>query len=288
MSVGIGFNKSKSKESGTRTGKSVTTPDVPQWLQDSIQGLTTKVGGLADADPSSYIAGADPLQSWAATSASKLSGSPWNFDAALDVTRGVAGADTPSLLDNLSAYQNPYKQQVVDALSADFDANAGKTRAAQKLNLAREGAFGGSGAAITQSATEGELARARDTGMSKTLSDMFMNTAGLAGQDADRKLADRSQKLAAASQMGALSSAFDANNRANIGTQADIGATLQALTQKAKQAPLDLASFLTGSYGDISSLLQALIGQTTTEDEQTTGSAKTTGFNANASYKYGG
>src|SRR5204863_7838261 len=121
------------------------------------------------------IAPADPLQTRAGESAAGLTGTPWNYDAAADLTRGAANttwldpymsADTPfasggKAYDYIDRYQNPFLHEVVDTSAADLDARAGQVRAQQSLDLAGSGAFGGSGAALTQSMSEGESARAR-------------------------------------------------------------------------------------------------------------------------------
>lgn len=89
-----------------------------------------------------------------------------------------------SLLDGLDKYMSPYTGQVVDAALADYDYGAGQTRASQALDEARSGAFGGSGAAIARSMTEGDLARGRGS-LSANLRDQgFTRGTGLSAQDA--------------------------------------------------------------------------------------------------------
>ena len=89
-----------------------------------------------------------------------------------------------SLLEGLDKYMSPYTGQVVDAALADFDFGAGQTRANQALEEARSGAFGGSGAAIGRSLTEGEIMRGRGSLSAQLRDQGFMRGAGLSAQDA--------------------------------------------------------------------------------------------------------
>jgi hypothetical protein len=102
-----------------------------------------------------------------------------------------------SVLDRLSSYMTPFRDQVLAAAMDDYDAEAGRRRAAQDLELAGQGAFGGSGAALTRSLSEGELARGRNSRLAGLLDQMFTQGAGLASGDADR----RQQASAAAAQL---------------------------------------------------------------------------------------
>jgi hypothetical protein len=101
------------------------------------------------------------------------------------------------VLDRLSSYMTPFRDQVLAAAMDDYDADAGRRRAAQDLELAGQGAFGGSGAALTRSLTEGELARGRNSRLAGLLDQMFTQGAGLASGDADR----RQQASTAAAQL---------------------------------------------------------------------------------------
>src|SRR4051794_39781860 len=97
MSLKIGGSKTKTSSSSNTTTNSTTTPNVPQWASDLTQNVAGRVGGLLNYDPQSFVAPANPLQTLAGANATNLSGSPWNFDSAADLTRGVANADAPSI-----------------------------------------------------------------------------------------------------------------------------------------------------------------------------------------------
>jgi hypothetical protein len=264
------------------TGNSVGT--APDWLTEAMKGITGNITTLGSHDPLSYVAGANPLQTQAGTIAGGLSGSPWNFDGAADLTRGVAAAAAP----HTSGVQAlPYVQQYMDSgldnyvksTLADFDFNAGKTRAADDLSLAGSGAFGGSGAALTKSATADALARARASTDAGLRSSAYTQALTAAGADATRQQGAKDlnaqlqaqgqdRTLAAARQLGDLSTTYDANQRANVGAQGAIGDMLRAITQQQAQAPLDLAKFTATSLPD---LLRGLFGQNTSGTSNTVG-----------------
>jgi hypothetical protein len=268
-----------SKSTSTKTGtfSTTTTPTLPDWASGAVQKGVGRVDGLYGLNPHDLIAPVHGLQNQAASRAGGLSGTPWNFDAAADLTRGAANTswldpymagDTPfasggKASNYIDQYQNPFLHDVVDSSAADFDAQAGQVRAQQSLDLAGSGAFGGSGAALTQSMTEGELARARAATLSGLRSQAFQTALGAAAGDADRAtqarlanaqlaLQDRAQKagfgfqgqqqqLEAARQLADLSSGFGANERANIATQAGLGETLRNIDQEQRQAPVTSA-----------------------------------------------
>ncbi|WP_293907468.1 hypothetical protein [Phenylobacterium sp.] len=266
--------KTKSTTNSSGTFNNTTTPIVPEWASSLTQGVAGRVGGLLSGDPQSLIAPVQGLQSQAAAGAANLTGMDFNYDGAADLTRGAArtswldphmSADTPfasggKAYDYVDRYLNPYLNQVVDSSSADLDAHAGQVRAQQSLDLAGAGAFGGSGAALTQSLTEGELARARASTLSGLRSQAYNTALGAAGGDADRAtqarianaqtaLQDRAQKvgfgfqgqqqqLQAANQLYQLSNAHDENLRGNIATQAGIGAALRGVDTETRQAPV--------------------------------------------------
>lgn len=79
--------KTKTTSSETKT----VTPTNPQWVTDGAQGLSQTIMNLGTKDPSSYIAGADPLQTQAAQGAAGLSVSPL-YGQAADIFGKVAGA----------------------------------------------------------------------------------------------------------------------------------------------------------------------------------------------------
>ncbi|MDO8799762.1 hypothetical protein [Phenylobacterium sp.] len=240
----------KTKTNETTRNHTVTAPTNPEWVTNMAQSLDLGIQRIGGASPYDYVAPVSALERQAEGGAAGLSGlrggnaqtvgsDAW-FSSLL--SGGAPSVGSASLLDNLSAYYNPYREQVIDAASVDFDANAGRTRAAQDLAIAGQGAFGGSGAALARSQTEGELARARSSGLAQMLSEMFTTSASLAGQDADRRQqasAANAQLALQDSQMKLQAAQDRANsNRADITTQAALGAQIRGVDDQMRKAPI--------------------------------------------------
>ena len=229
--------KTKTTSQSTQT----MTPNNPTWVTQGLESVGGALQGLMGRDPKSFVAGPSALQSKAFQDATGLTSSPY-FGQAGDIFGNVAKAGpntydfarageaqgyTPtqaaassytasSGLEGLDKYMSPYTGQVVDAALADFDYGAGQTRANQALEEARSGAFGGSGAAIGRSLTEGELARGRAT-TSANLRDLgFTRGAGLSFQDAAAR--NQAAQFNADAQMrAALANAQAQNEAAQFG-----------------------------------------------------------------------
>ena len=238
MSLKIGGSKTNTSGSSNTTTSSTTTPVVPDWASSLTQNVSGRVGSLLDNNPQSLVAPPDPLQNLAAGNATNLSGTPWDYDAAEQLSGAVANTDTPNIADYIGRFMDPYLKNVVNATSADLDANDGRVRAQQALDLAGSGAFGGSGAALTQSATEGELARARATTLGTLRSQGYAQALGGATSQAQLQQQQENQRLAAAQQMANIAGQYGANQRANIATQTATGDDLRNVAQQQAQAPV--------------------------------------------------
>lgn len=286
-----------SMERSSSAERSTMTPTHPQWVTDGVQGLSTRLGQLGQADPYGFVAPLSGLEQQAMGGAANLGRYGFAYDEAADWLRELPGQEVPvvqaaSLLDGIEGYYNPYRHQVVDAATADFDAHAGQTRAAQDLNLAGQRAFGGSGAAITRALTEGELARARASQVSNLLAGMFNTSAGLANQDADRRQQAASQsaqlaaqvgseslarRLQAANSLAGLAQARSASDRDDVATQAALGAQVRAADQAYRLAPYTV---LTNQADIMAKLPLELFRGTSTEGSSSStsnGSSNSTG-----------
>lgn len=257
FSIGGSASASKTTKSFSNNSSSTTTPTVPEWASNLTQSVAGRVGAVNGLDPYSLTSPVNALQQQAAGGASALSGTPWNYEAALGETGSVMNANAPrteavSASSYIDRYLNPYLREVVDSTSADLDADAGRVRAQQALDLAGAGAFGGSGTALTQSMTEGELARARASSLAGLRSQGFTTALGAAQQDATRRQSandlnaqlyagQMDRALASAGQLGSLASSYEAGQRANVATQAGLGETLRSIDQEQRQAPVTSA-----------------------------------------------
>lgn len=291
--MGLFSSKKSTKETSTSTSNidRTTTPVVPDWVLQPTQDLASKISGIGKTDPYSLVAGSNPLLNQAAAVAGGLNSQPWNYDTAADFTRQAGAAAAPSVqaasvLDNLGAYESPYTQRVRDATLAEFDHNAGMTRAQQQLDLANDSTFGGSGGSILRALTEGELSRNRASADANLLDQAFMRAASLSGEDANRRqsasaanaqfAADALQrKLQAGGQLADLASSFGANERANLSTMFDVGQYQRGIDQEQRNAPLTLLDFETSQLGKLP--LGLFTGEHTvgTETENSSATSKT-------------
>jgi hypothetical protein len=308
--VGLSSKKTSSTTNQTTSGttSSTTTPTNPAWVDSGLAGLGSTLSNLGSMNPSSFVAGPNALQTQAGTAASNLTSSP-DYSTASGILNSVAGqgantysantynptnAHAASLLDNLGAYMNPYTNDVVNTTLAGFDKNADMTRATQSLAEAKSGAFGGSGAALTRSLTEGELAQQRasteaglrdqafntganlsnlDAGRRQDVSLANANAANSAGQfnagalntagqfNAGQADNASTRQLAAAGGLTSNATAFGNDARSNATTQGDIGSILQQIQQNQAGAPLATAGTLASIYNTLP--LSLLHGGTT-------------------------
>lgn len=243
----MGFSNKK-----TTTKETATTERTnPAWVTDALSGFTGKVSGLLDNNPDDYVAPANPLQTQAGAAAAGLGG--WK-----DIAQGATGPTSrvtgSSLLTGLDDYMSPYRQDVVDTTLADFDANAGATRAAQAAAGARNSAFGGSRFGVAEAATEEGLGRARATADAALRDSMFNTGASLSNMDAGRRqeasianqraeAADLDRRLNAASLMGS-------GERSDAELQMGIGGALRDIDGEERQSELGLLGAVGGLLGE--------------------------------------
>lgn len=297
MGLGATFGKNKSDTTGSYNGVDntasntnfATTATNPQWVTDLAKNLGAGVTSLAGTNPQSYIAGPTPLLQTAANSAGDLNGTPWAYSQSHDAAKSVAGATAPSISAGMSQFLDPYLANVVGSTSADLAHSEGLTRAQDDLNLARSGAFGGSGAALTKAATEDALSRARATTIGGLESQGY-NTA-LTGATSQAGVDQQQQalKLAAASQLANTADQYGATQRANIATQDAAAQPIQAIDQSRAQAPLDFQSILSQLFaGTLPQLFQGQTGteaQTGTETQSGTNKGNTSGSGFGLGFK---
>ena len=198
-----------------------------------------------------------------------------------------------SLLDNLSAYYNPFKDQVLNPVMQSYDQNAAQTTAQQAAQAAASGAFGGSRYGIQEGETAGQLALGRANTQGTLLNQMYGQATTLSDQDAARRqaaaLANQSADLSAAqsnqsaglsaaqlNQQGllskagaqtALGTAEGGDTRANLGVQAALGGTETDAQNMIKQYPLAFQSTLNGLLQGLNPALYTGSTQTGTQTQ---------------------
>ena len=204
--------------------------------------------------------------------------------------------------DALQSRMSPYLSQVVDASLADYDTGVGRDRAQADLAASRSGGAWNSNNAIASALRSENAVRGRGT-LSATLRDTgFGRAADILGRDNDREtqasLANAqmsnqlqmfnagqqdnalNRMLSAAGLLPQISSAQGANDRANIGLQADLGQQQREIaasqTEAARMA--QLAQLLGFVPNDL------FVGQTQNRTGTSTGtgtsSGSSMGFNA--------
>lgn len=288
MSLKLGASKSKTKTTSNTNTSSTTTPIVPEWGSSLAQGVAGRVSGVMGLDANSLTAPAHGLQNQAAAGAASLNSGGSRSWLAPYMNSATPFASGGKAYDFVGKYLNPYLNDVVDASAADFDANAGAVRAQQALDLAGSGAFGGSGAALTQSMTEGELARGRASTLSGLRSRAYDTALGAAAGDADRATQARIANAQTALQDRAQKVGFgfqdEENQRANIAAQAGLGGTLRDIDQQQRQAPVNNTQQLVAMLNGLP--VGLFTGEQKTGTESSVGTEKRSQANVEASHKF--
>lgn len=112
-------------------------------------------------------------------------GTPSGVDPGMFTSALGFGSQTG--LGGIDAYQDPYQQQVIGGVQADFDRQRlGATNAA-RAEATRAGAYGGSRASLLQASALGDVNRAETSTLANLRSQGF-------NQSADRLLAERQRQ----------------------------------------------------------------------------------------------
>jgi hypothetical protein len=238
--MSIGGSASSSKQKGSST--SVSQPNNPAWSQNLVMGLADSASGVLKNNLHDYHSGANPMQTQAADALAGMGGGASFGGGAYQEALG----SLRKVVDGRDDYYSPYTDQVVDASLADFDADAGRQRAALSLKQAGQGAFGGSGTAIENSLLGGELARGRAT-LDAGLRDQAFNTGSTLGLQA------QGQKMNAAQLISQLGLATDASsqNQQQIDLQRllqqfNMGEGMRQIDQEGRQTPISVLERLAG------------------------------------------
>lgn len=280
-------NSSKSEgtfnKSGSNTSSGTTRAVAPSWIEDAVKGVTGKISSLAGANPTDFVPGQDPMHAAATATAGMLSGQPWNYEAAMDITKGVATGNAPQTSgvrakNFMADYENQHMKDVIDASLADYDYETGLRKAQLDLDMNRAGAFGGSGAALERDLAADSISRGRASLGAGLRSEGFNTALAAAQADAAREQGARDlnaqlfgqnkdRALAGAGQLAGLASEMEGNTRANVATQLGLGDALRAISGEVAQAPLSLASWAADT---LPAILGQFIGQDVTGVENFT------------------
>ena len=297
------MSNKKTSQSGSstqaNTSTATTTPNVPDWIADPSKQIAGNIQGFLNQGPDAYTPQTSALQQQAFNTAGTLgAGSSQYLSQAGDALNSVGNISADqvtgqSLLTNLSDYYNPFKDQVLNPVLADYDVQSGQTRAAQAAAAAKNQAFQGSRYGIQEANTEDALARGRATTEGGLLNQMYTSATGLSGEDAARRQsamtsnqsanlaaaqANQSAELQKAQQLAALGISTGSEDRANLGVQAGLGGILTDQQNAARQYPLTYQqqqesllsgldpSLYTGKTVDASGTQTGTSNSTTTQD----------------------
>lgn len=261
----------------------------PAWVTSAAPQLYGQAQALAGVNPQTYVAGPSSLQTTAANGASGLT-TP-NYEPVIESTANMinlpaAQANATQASGYVNQYMNPYLNDVLNTSLAAYDNTAGQTQAQQQLQMAGNGAFGGSGAAIDQALTNAQLQLGRGTLASGIQSQGYNTALGAAQNDANNATsvsvqnaqlrdAAANRSLQGDQTLASILGQQNSNNNQNIATQAGVGQQMQTIAQQQAQAPLDLQSWLAQNYAGMP--LNLFTGQTSNGTQNQTGTEQQTG-----------
>lgn len=104
----------------------------------------------------------------------------------LDEARRAALAGAGDITGRISAFQNPYQQQVIDAFTAEANRQGAIQRQRAADVAVRSGAYGGSGAALQQAELERNLADVTQRNTANILGQGYQQALGAAEREAAR------------------------------------------------------------------------------------------------------
>lgn len=217
-----------------KTGKQTVSQTIDPAQMAMYEDLYGRAKGIAAQPFVPYtgprVAGFSPDQLRAFEATRGLFETGMQFDPLTDI-RGIAEAPIPSLLEaDISAYQSPFQQQVIDTTMADIQRQADIARQKAQDVAIGAGAFGGSRSAILEAESQRPFADV----MARTAAGLrqtgFEQAQRAAESDIARQLAGREFR---AGLLGGIS----AEQQRRLGMLGGIGTQQQALQQRALDIP---------------------------------------------------
>jgi len=216
------------------TGKQTVSQTIDPAQMALYEDLYGRAKGIAAQPFVPYtglrVAGFSPDQLRAFEATRGLFETGMQYDPLTDI-RGIAEAPIPSLLEaDISAYQSPFQQQVIDTTMADIQRQADIARQKAQDVAIGAGAFGGSRSAILEAESQRPFADV----MARTAAGLrqtgFEQAQRAAESDIARQLAGREFR---AGLLGGIS----AEQQRRLGMLGGIGTQQQALQQRALDIP---------------------------------------------------
>lgn len=198
----------------SNSGSGTTTTEVPEWLQQAYQGNVTRAQGIANspfqayggqmsAGDNAYLSAArDQAVGGTYAGRSNLDEATQRFSEAGNLSpMFVSGQQVGDVVDvnpgnvpgsDLSNYQNPYENQVVQGALGDIDLQ--RQRSLNESNAATpRGAFGGSRQGVADALTNEAYGRQSASTAAQLRQGGYDRATGLLTSDLDRGLAAQTQ-----------------------------------------------------------------------------------------------
>lgn len=286
------MSQRKTKTKSSSTGTATTTPNVPSWLQGPAQSYYSQVGNLIGNQANTY--GPTANQSAAFSGAQSLTSPNSAINGGIDATRSLlnyapGSVSAGQLSDtDLSAYMNPYTQNVIDTSMNDLNTARQRAISGGQGQATAAGAYGGSRHGVADALTnEGFLSQAaslsanlRNTGYNNAQNAALTDIGNRMNADqfnVNSGLSGAGLRLGAANQLYNQGVGADANSRANLGTQAALG-TMERDIQRENDPQNAQMQYLSQIYQLLGIDPSQFIGQTINHSGRSTGSSTQTGF----------
>ena len=288
----MGLSTSKTKSSSTSNGTANTSPNVPGYIQTPVTNYFNRVNDLSNGPtPGANVFGPSQLQTQAFNGAQNLGGGSNNITQGANATRSLLNFTPDSVqagqlaTTDLNPYMDPYQSSVIDSLLGDF-AHANDLGLNSLRSMTPNGAYGGSRQAVSAGQLVGDNTRSLTSTLANLRSQGFQNAQQGAMFDignrfsadqfnSNQGLAGANFRLGAAGQLGNMGVAQDANDRANLGLQADLGQQQQQ-SNAMSDPQMQQAAWLQQLQQLLGINPNALIGQNVTTTGRSTGTQSTT------------
>lgn len=263
-----------------------STPIAPAGTNEALQGLFGTLGNVRGMDPGSLVAGSNQ---WLDAAGDKAMNFGNDSRAALAqaqslASQGAAQGIATSGFAGLNNWFNPYEDRVIDSALAEYDDNAGMESAAEDLQLAKSGAFAGSGGALSKVLGDRFRRQGRASLDANLRHQGFDTAAGYSSRDADRttnvslanaQLAEQSRQAQIASLMQGAGMLGNLDGQ-QIGALGGVGDVFRQIDSAERRAPVDLALLESQLAGSTTPLASLLTGQNTTGTQSGTQSGTQT------------
>ena len=286
------MSQRKTKTKSSSTGTATTTPNVPSWLQGPAQSYYSQVGNLIGNQANTYGPTANQIAAF--SGAQSLTSPNSAINGGIDATRSLlnyapGSVSAGQLSDtDLSAYMNPYTQNVIDTSMNDLNTARQRAISGGQGQATAAGAYGGSRHGVADALTnEGFLSQAaslsanlRNTGYNNAQNAALTDIGNRMNADqfnVNSGLSGAGLRLGAANQLYNQGVGADANSRANLGTQAALG-TMERDIQRENDPQNAQMQYLSQIYQLLGIDPSQFIGQTINQSRRSTGSSTQTGF----------